>query len=66
MCLVVSGAKVGDLPVPEIFYTNGLHSTNCRVIRTQCFFNYGVSQHYATSSKGEIKINQAIFTEHMA
>ena len=28
--------------------------------------NYGVSQYYATSSKEEIMINQAIFTEHIA
>ena len=40
-CWGVPGAKVWDLPVPEIFYTSGLHSTNCMVIRTKGFWTMG-------------------------
>ena len=35
--------KIGDLPVPEFcfFHKNGIYSTNCRVIWTQCFWPMG-------------------------
>ena len=40
-CWGVPGAKVGDFPIPIIFYTNGLHVINCRVLWTHFFLTMG-------------------------
>ena len=59
----VPGAKVGDLPVPEFFYTNGIIFHQLKGNTSQFLKTIG---HYNTMvqvlHRKEILINQAIFT----
>ena len=52
-----SGAKVGDLSVPEFLI---------QTVYNPLILIYGASQYYATGTRDEILINQAILTEPLA